>query len=151
MTKYLSKHLESKQIEELENEIYTHATNKAGDSLVTNIYLDIVKLVTQNLNPESDIGNSFLITRVKSGEVELLKVPYMTYQEMFPEKWSGKLQRLETETRQCVMGIPVATTSIIKCDCGSDVYYKEVQARSSDESMSLFIKCPRCFKSFNMM
>lgn len=148
INKYLDKHLSPDELVALESEIYTHATSKES---VMNVYLDIVKLVTQNINPESELGNVYLLPRIRSGEIDLLKVPYMTYHEMFPEKWSGKLKRLDTETRQCVSGIPVATTSIIKCECGSDVYYKEVQARSSDESMSLFIKCPRCFKSFNMM
>lgn len=143
--KYLEKHLSSDELVALENEIFLKSNGKSA------AYLDIIKLVTQNINPDSELGNVYLLTRIRSGEVQLLKVPHMTYHEMFPEKWSGKLQRLDTETRQCVTGIPVATTSIIKCECGSDVYYKEVQARSSDESMSLFIKCPRCLKSFNMM
>ena len=107
-------------------------------------------LVTKNLDPTSTVRNSYLLPLVKSGTIPLLSVPSMSPAEMFPERWKDHLKKTAAEANQVARGELVATTSVIRCKCGSPVTYKEMQMRSADEAMTLIVRCPACGNKFNI-
>lgn len=50
------------------------------------VYKQMVRSIVSNLHPQSPVGNTRLLLRVKEGEFALSAIPFMTAYEMFPEK-----------------------------------------------------------------
>jgi DNA-directed RNA polymerase subunit M/transcription elongation factor TFIIS len=117
-----------------------------------NIYNDKFRSVVSNLDKTSYLGNDRLLDRLMAKEFLPHDIPFMKPENVFPEQWHDimdiKLRRdelLGTET--------VASMSdqfrCARCHKRETSYY-ELQTRSADESMSLFIKCLNCNNSWKM-
>ena len=141
--KRLAEHFSPAELASLEEAIFK------GDSTESS-YISKLMTVVKNLDPSSSVGNTYLLPRVKSGDISLASVPAMSPGEMFPDRWKDQLKKTVAEAQQAAVGELVATTNVIKCRCGSAVSYKEMQMRSADEAMTLIVKCPACGKKFNI-
>ena len=70
--------------------------------------------------------------------------------ELFPENWK-RLQDLQTIREQKLLeGKAAAATDMFKCNrCGKrETTYYEMQTRSADEPMTIFITCVNCGKKW---
>jgi DNA-directed RNA polymerase subunit M/transcription elongation factor TFIIS len=114
------------------------------------VYKGISRRCLINLNPTQYVGNSRLLDRLKDGEFPAHQVPFMSAREMYPEHWQQLAdEQLKRETTM-LDGNPEEGSDMFKCKkCGkSRTRYWEMQTRSADEPMTIFIRCLNCGKEW---
>jgi hypothetical protein len=151
--------LEPAQREDLERGIYNAAIAEAGRRGVrrhwentdfAEIYKVIARRTLSNLDPTAYVANSRLIQRLQEGEFPPHQVPFMTPRELYPEHWQAMAdEQLKRETTM-LEGTNEEGSDMFKCRrCGkSKTKYWEMQTRSADEPMTIFIRCLNCGKEW---
>jgi hypothetical protein len=112
------------------------------------VYLAISRRILGNLNPNSYIQNKHVLTRVISGELTLEQLVKQNYYELCPEKWQQYLDaQAKREQVQLEGDFSRATDKWLcnGCKMRKCTYY-ELQTRSADEPMTIFIHCLNCGK-----
>ena len=108
------------------------------------LYMAKTRSVLANLMPETYVGNHRLLARLLEGEFAPKDLAYMRPENVCPEVWKHvldiKLMRDQYSEK------PEAMTDQYRCGrCKKrECVYQELQLRSSDEPMSLFITCLNC-------
>lgn len=116
----------------------------------TQLYLIHARRVIANLDPTSYIGNARLLERFREKEFKAHDIPYMTYGDLFPEKWGAMIElAIKREAKMLEVDKSMAT-DMFKCSrCGKrQCTYYEMQTRSADEPMTQFIRCLNCGKQW---
>jgi DNA-directed RNA polymerase subunit M/transcription elongation factor TFIIS len=114
------------------------------------IYTVIARRCIANLDPTAYVHNSRLLDRLKEGEFAPHAVAAMTVHELYPENWQTLADaQLKIET-SALEGNHEEGSSLFKCRrCGkSRTRYFEMQTRSADEPMTVFIRCLNCGKEW---
>ena len=111
------------------------------------MYLNKCRSLYTNLDSKSYIKNENLIKRINTdSEFELENMASMSYQELFPEIWKKmmddkyKREKLLYEEKQEAM---TDQFKCARCKSRKCTYY-ELQTRSADEAMTIFITCINC-------
>jgi hypothetical protein len=114
------------------------------------IYKMISKRTISNFNPNSYIGNKTLIRRWKEGEISLSVIGSWTSYELNPSQWKDlKEQQMRREQRILEGNLSMATDRFRCSGCQKKMCsYYELQTRSADEPMTIFIKCLSCGKQW---
>ena len=146
----LSDHLDDKQRINLEKGMYNSAIEESGkrgvlknweNPVFKHIYMATARRTLNNLSPKTYVKGNRLLDRLKEGEFEVQKIP---------EHWLSRIDaRLKRETR-LLEGNKEMATDAYKCsNCSKRqcVYY-ELQTRSADEPMTLFVLCLNCGKQW---
>lgn len=157
--KFLESHFSQDDIRSLEKGIYESAYNYSQKNYVARswkspmfieIYRQIVRSIVSNIHPESPVKNPRLLSRVIEGEFKLHDIPSMTSYEMFPEKWFELKDKLLQREQKILEGNKSRATDQFKCRrCHKrECTYYELQTRSGDEPMTIFITCLNCGKEW---
>jgi transcription elongation factor S-II len=104
------------------------------------IYLDHLRSIYINLK------NDKLIEQVVSGEIKSHTIAFMSHHEMQPEKWAEMIRiksirdksKFEVNLEACT-----DTFTCRKCKSKKCSYY-QMQTRSADESMTVYVSCLDC-------
>jgi len=114
------------------------------------VYRQIVRSVFSNIHPKSPVNNSRLLNRVLEGEFTLESIPFMTSYDMFPEQWFILKDKLLQREQKILEGNKSRATDQFKCRrCQKrECSYYELQTRSADEPMTIFITCLNCGKEW---
>lgn len=114
--------------------------------LFPKLYASKARAVLCNLNPESPVGNTRLLTRMREREFLPHDLAGMMPQHMFPERWKNVVDLKVQKDEYIHNEKPAAKTSQFKCGrCKKrECDYQELQLRSCDEPVSLFITCLNC-------
>ena len=154
---FLSSLLGPHEQEELERLIFqgayltaskTEARRAWDNPLFNDVYMATARRVIGNLNPASYIKNQNLIERYKAGELTLAAIVHQNYYELFPENWQKLVdQQVKMERIQLEGNFSRATEKwqCNGCKMRKCTYY-ELQTRSADEPMTIFIHCLNCGK-----
>lgn len=110
------------------------------------LYLDKIISVMSNLDAFGYIGNTRLAKRLEEGEFVPHELAYMSCENVFPEKWKDIMDKKQKKEEHVYEEKPAAMTDLFKCGkCKKrECSYQEIQLRSCDEPMTLFITCLNC-------
>jgi len=110
------------------------------------LYRDKCISVYSNLNPNTYVKNSRLLDRLNDKEFAPHTIPFMDSVNIFPEVWEEVLDRKMKKDMTIIEAKPVAMTNEFKCGkCKkNECVYQELQIRSADEPMTIFITCLNC-------
>jgi DNA-directed RNA polymerase subunit M/transcription elongation factor TFIIS len=94
----------------------------------------------------TNLQNSRLLERVHCGELDARDVGCLTPEQMMPELWRPLLDRRMWLDEHIIEEKPAAMTYSFKCSKCRErkCIYQELQLRSADEPMTLFITCLNC-------
>lgn len=104
------------------------------------IYLDHLRSVYINLKNEK------LVKMVKNGEIKAHEIAFMTHQEMCPDVWDTLIKAKTIRDTNKFEANMEASTDTFKCrKCFSKkCTYMQVQTKSADEPMTIFVTCLDC-------
>jgi transcription elongation factor S-II len=121
------------------------ATNKKvvkkwDNPFFVQIYLDHLRSIYINLSNEK------LINMINSGEIKAQELAFMTHQEMYPEKWEELIKAKSIRDKnkfEQTLEAATDTFTCRKCKSKKCTYY-QMQTRSADEPMTIFVTCIDC-------
>lgn len=116
--------------------------------LFHDMYLAVARRVVGNLSPSSYVKNGSLLERYKEGDISLETIVNHNYYELFPEKWQKLVDQQAKKERIQLEGDFSRATDRWQCSSCKQrkCTYYELQTRSADEPMTIFIHCLNCQK-----
>ena len=116
--------------------------------LYIDTYVNIARSIYSNLKKDSYINNVTLIDKLKNIDFLPHKLAYMSCEEIFPEKWASIIKKQKLKFKAAYEIKQVSMTDSVKCGkCRNNkISYYELQTRSADEPMTIFIQCLNCGK-----
>jgi transcription elongation factor S-II len=121
---------------------YKKIVKKWNNPLFVQIYLDRLKTIYINLKNED------LMHQLRTGDITPQSLAFMSHQEMRPEKWKDLIEKKQKVDANKYNTNLAASTDLFtcgKCKSKKCTYY-EMQCRSADEPMTIFITCLDCGK-----
>jgi transcription elongation factor S-II len=118
--------------------------------LYKELYKSIARKVVGNLNSNSYIQNKELINKYRSKEVTFNEICDMNHYSLFESKWKELIEHQKLiEKRQLEGNKSMATDQFFCTRCFKrECTYYEMQTRSADEPMTIFINCLSCGKNW---
>jgi DNA-directed RNA polymerase subunit M/transcription elongation factor TFIIS len=112
------------------------------------LYKMYAKHIVANFHPNSYVGNSELFARFKEGSIAISDLCGMDSYQLFEERWRESfVQQQQREKRQLEGNRAMATDRFTCTRCWKkECTYYEMQTRSADEPMTIFITCLNCGK-----
>lgn len=118
----------------------------------TYIYINKCRHIYLNLDQKSYIKNDYLIKEIKKKEFDLLKIAYLKREEIMPSVWMPLVE--ENKRKEEIMNKSQTAEATNQYVCPNrncrarKSLCKEVQTRSADEPMTLFLTCLVCGKKW---
>jgi DNA-directed RNA polymerase subunit M/transcription elongation factor TFIIS len=112
------------------------------------LYERKIRHICGNLHPSSYIENKGLLTRYKRGEYTFDDLMTWTQTEIFPERNKELAEKQFQREQRLLEGNKANATDkffCTRCHKRQCTYY-ELQTRSADEPMTIFIQCVNCGK-----
>ena len=110
------------------------------------VYRNKATSTIANLDKNSYIQNSRLKERLDENEFMPHEIPFLQRHHMFPDRWKASIDKKLKRDEHVYEERPAAMTNQFKCGkCKKrDCVFQELQLRSCDEPMTLFITCLNC-------
>ena len=157
LTEYFKGKLTETQTKELEAAIYSHCIDEATKHYIIrdwsfpqfrSLYNRKVRQICSNLQPNSYIENSQLLLRYTKGEFRFEDLMSWSNTEIFPERNKDLAEKQFQREQRLLEGNKANATDQFfcgRCHKRQCTYY-ELQTRSADEPMTIFIQCVNCGK-----
>jgi DNA-directed RNA polymerase subunit M/transcription elongation factor TFIIS len=112
------------------------------------VYMAVARRMIGNLDPKSYIKNKNLWERFHTKELTLEEIAKQNYYELCPENWQEMVDRQAKREKIQLEGDFSRATEKWMCNgCKQrKCTYYELQTRSADEPMTIFIHCLNCGK-----
>jgi DNA-directed RNA polymerase subunit M/transcription elongation factor TFIIS len=145
------------EVRNLERSIYNGAIRRASQRHIGKVwahtpflelYIMFAKQIAVNLLPTAYVNNTELFAKYKAGEVSFKDISEMDSYQLFEERWKEYfVEQQVREKRQLEGNKAMATDRFLckRCHKRECTYY-ELQTRSADEPMTIFITCLNCGK-----
>jgi DNA-directed RNA polymerase subunit M/transcription elongation factor TFIIS len=113
-------------------------------------YEVIARRTITNLDPSSYVKNTELLKSLLTKSMLPHEIPFLPFTELFPEKWKSMIDHQAKQEQRALEGDKDMASNMFKCRaCGKrQCTYYELQTRSADEPMTIFIRCIPCGKQW---
>ena len=110
------------------------------------IYTDKLYSILVNLK------NKTLLEKIANKKINIIDLPFITHQELSPEKWEAILEIKRRKDQNIYDDNEVVEDGDFKCSkCKSrKCKYTQLQTRSADEPMTVFVFCTNCKKRWSI-
>lgn len=154
---YFEKHLQETEIRLLERAVYNACIHEAkrrhiicdwSFPIFERLYERKMRHICGNLHPHSYIENKGLLDRYKRGEYTFDDLMTFSQTEIFPERNKELAEKQFQREQRLLEGNKANATDkffCTRCQKRQCTYY-ELQTRSADEPMTIFIQCVNCGK-----
>jgi DNA-directed RNA polymerase subunit M/transcription elongation factor TFIIS len=157
LKKMFTEKLDLSETKQLERCIYNGSIRAAtrrhiGKAWTHNPFVEMYQMfakhIAANFHPDAYVNNTELYARYKAGEITLKEISEMDTYQLFEERWKDSFaQQQVREKRQLEGDKSMATDRFLCGKCGKrECTYYELQTRSADEPMTIFITCLNCGK-----
>jgi len=154
-----AKILTTKEIESLEQGIYKVALHQADQKHVIKdwsiklfeyIYNYNLRKIISNLSTKSYVKNTELMKRYKANDISLKDICSMNHYDLYESKWKGQIENQKNIEKRRIEGNKSMASDRFLCTrCFKrECSYYEMQTRSGDEAMTIFINCLNCGKNW---
>jgi transcription elongation factor S-II len=125
-----------------------HIRKVWNHQIFTDLYLAIARRLIGNLDPTSYIQNKNLWERFENKELTFEQIFHQNHYELCPDRWQVMVDRQAKRERVQLEGDFSRATDKWQCNnCKTrKCTYYELQTRSADEPMTIFIHCLNCGK-----
>ena len=139
----------------IEMSIYNYAIKNATSNYIFSnwdnqdfitIYVNKSKSLISNLCKEYGVNNSQISSILKKKKTKLEKIAELSYYELFPKNWQAILDekiKIEQMKKEAIQASATDMFKCFKCYKRKCTYF-ELQTRSADEPMTIFITCLEC-------
>jgi len=145
------------QIFQLEVSIYNGAIKRAKMQqsvrswtypLFVYIYRMHAMHIASNFSNKAYVGNTELFERFRGGEIQIQDLSKMDQYELNPTRWKTQFDNQQMREKRQLEGNRSMATDMFLCNrCHKrECTYYEMQTRSADEPMTIFITCLACGK-----
>lgn len=139
----------------IEISIYNYSVKKArekniirkwNNSNFKTIYFNKVRSIYTNLNKNTYVKNDELLDKINKGEIKSKDIATIQNHEIFPRFWKEKIDEKMKRDQLLYQMKPESMTDVFLCRrCKKrECSYYEVQTRSADEPMTVFVTCLNC-------
>jgi len=152
----LSRHIESEEDRQtIEKSIYDYTVQQAKvkgilenieNRFFKRIYMNKCYTLLLNMDPEKYVHNETFIERIRSHQIDLSRIAYLSPQEIHPEHWKKYIDK-QTANDEFIYDRCVGVrTDVYRCGrCKkNDCSYYQLQVRCNDEPMTTFVNCLNC-------
>jgi len=149
----IRKKLENKMANEnnalnLEKGIFNYALKEADQRKVikkwdnpffVQIYVNHLRSIMTNLSAE-------ILKQIESGDIKPHQVAFMTHHELCPEKWASMIEtKIKRDKNKFEVNMAASTDTFTCRKCkGNQCTYYQLQTKSADESMTVYVNCCLC-------
>ena len=116
------------------------------------LYMANARRAYANLDSSSYVGNAQLMERLKGGEFPAHDIPWMKPDQLNPIFWANWIEN-EHKRRDAMTELKRGQETDMftcgKCKKNKTSYY-EMQTRSADEPMTIFVQCLTCGNRWKM-
>lgn len=132
----------------LKDSIYRHVTPHWDNKLFQHLYEVKVRHILGNLIPTTYIANETLLTALRNGTFTIDSICTASTYDLDNDRWKDFIhRRAQREKRQLEGNKAMATDQFLCTRCHKrECTYYEMQTRSADEPMTIFITCINCGK-----
>jgi len=152
-----SEYLSAEEMNMFERCIYNGAVHSAvqrhvGKSWAHQPFIELysryAKHITANFHPKSYVGNTELYERYRAGEITFKDISEMDTYQLFEGRWTESFSQQQVREKRQLEGNKAMATDQFLCKrCFKrECTYYEMQTRSADEPMTIFITCLNCGK-----
>ena len=147
--------LDIEKSKQLENSIFEYTINISTErniiqswdnKIFVQMYISKARSLYTNIKSDSYVNNNELIKRIEKDKLSVEDLPKMSFQELFPQHWKTIMDEKYKRDKLLYEDQQEAMTDQFKCGrCKQrKCSYFELQTRSADESMTIFITCIEC-------
>jgi DNA-directed RNA polymerase subunit M/transcription elongation factor TFIIS len=157
LNEFFDEVLSEEEVLQLESSAYKHCLQNSKKKNIVpdwqnqqfvNYYIRKIRHISINLHPNTYIENKNLYERFRAGESSLEEILSLTETELFPERNRELAEKMFQREQRLLEGNRAAATDQFRCPkCSKrQCTYYELQTRSADEPMTIFIQCVNCGK-----
>ena len=150
-------HMDTSECSQFERCIYVASLRMAAQRHVgktwshppfVEIYEAVAKHLAANFYPSSYVGNMELFDRYKKGQTSFEEISQMDTYQLFEGRWHDSFEAQKVREKRQLEGNKAMATDRFLCSrCHKrECTYYEMQTRSADEPMTIFITCLNCGK-----
>jgi transcription elongation factor S-II len=128
-------------------EAKTKYVNKHFDNSLFQIcYMSAARRILSNLNQDSYVKNTHLLSRILQGHLSIEHLADMAITDYAPSIYGPLREQMNLREQHLLEGNKAMATDLFKCGrCHKrECTYYELQTRSADEPMTKFITCVNC-------
>ena len=136
----------------IEDSIFKESNLKSkNNNIYSNydLYIEITRRLLINLDKKSHVKNNYFFKTIKNKKIDIENIASLEFQKLFPKLWENTDLDIENSSNQKSKNKKRGMFTCFKCK-SKDCITSQVQTRSADEGLTLFVTCLNCNNKWKM-